>query len=227
MTDESRIRHSQAEAAVIETDGLERAKKEAANGLRQAERVREYIMGALDGRPFRLRTSTILDLNRCAIDGLDAYSGNFRPGAVIINKSSHQPPEALLVPSLVDDLCDYVNDNWKTATSVHLASMVMWRLNWIHPFTDGNGRTSRATSYLVLCTHSQVLLAGSETIPEQIVNNRTPYYEALESADETYRSEGQLTRNTVLAMEELMKAMLAKQLRSAFDTAAGEAKGRQ
>jgi Fic family protein len=222
MTDESRIRHSQAESAVVETDDLERAKKEAANGLRQAERVREYILGVLDGRPFRLRTSTILDLNRCAIDGLDAYAGNFRPGAVVINKSEHQPPEAFRVPAFVDDLCDYINDNWDTANAVHLASMVMWRLNRIHPFTDGNGRTSRAASYLVLCAHSQVLLAGSETIPEQIVGNRSPYYDALEGADRTYREEGKLSRNTVLAMEELMKAMLAKQLRSAFDTASGE-----
>lgn len=126
------------------------------------------------------------------------------------------------MPTFVDDLCEYVNDNWLKASAVHLASMVMWRLNWIHPFTDGNGRTSRATSYLVLCTHSRVLLAGSETIPEQIVENRSPYYDALEDADLTYKREGQLTQNTVLAMEELMKAMLAKQLRSAFDTASGQ-----
>jgi Fic family protein len=222
MPDESEIRHSQAESAVVKTDGIERAKTEAANGLRQAERVREYILMALDGRPFRLRIPIILDLNRCAIDGLDAYAGNFRPGAVAINKSEHQPPEHIQVPTFVDDLCEYVNDNWMTATAVHLASMVMWRLNWIHPFTDGNGRTSRATSYLVLCAHSRVLLAGSETIPEQIVENRSPYYDALEDADRTYMREGQLTQNTVLAMEELMKAMLAKQLRSAFDTASGQ-----
>ncbi len=222
MTDESLIRHSEADPAVVETDDLERAKKEAANGLRQAERVRQYILDALDGRPFRLRWPTILDLNRCAIEGLSAYAGNFRPGPVTINKSEHQPPDYSLVPTLVDDLCEYVNENWAPASAVHLASMVMWRLNWIHPFTDGNGRTSRATSYLVLCAHSQVLFAGSETIPEQIVGNRLPYYDALESADRTYREEGTLTRNTVLAMEELMKAMLAKQLRSTFDTASGE-----
>ena len=30
------------------------------------------------------------------------------------------------------------NDNWDDSTPVHLASYVMWRLNWIHPFTDGN-----------------------------------------------------------------------------------------
>ena len=222
MTDDSRIRHSQAASAIIVTDGLERAKKEAANGLRQAERVREHILTALDGRPFRLRPSTVLELNRCAIDGLDAYAGNFRPGAVQINKSEHQPPEAHLVPHLVEELCDYVNDNWQSATAIHLASMVMWRMNWIHPFTDGNGRTSRAVSYLVLCASTRVLLVGSETIPEQIVNNRTPYYDALESADATFAAEGALTRNTVLKMEELMKVMLAKQLRSAFDTATGE-----
>ncbi|MBL8221394.1 MAG: Fic family protein, partial [Bryobacterales bacterium] len=28
---------------------------------------------------------------------------------------------------------------------------VMWRLNWIHPFFGGNGRTARSASYLVLC----------------------------------------------------------------------------
>jgi Fic family protein len=221
MTDDSRIRHSEAETASVVTDDLERAKKEAANGLRQAERVRDLVLSAMEGRPFKLRTSTILDLNRCAIEGLDAYAGNYRPGGVKINKSDHAPPEAYLVPSLVDDLCDYVNENWKLVSAIHLSSMIMWRLNWIHPFTDGNGRTSRAVLYLVLCAHSQVLMAGTETIPEQIVGNRTPYYEALEAADNVFAGEGRLTQNTVVAMEELMRAMLARQLRSAFENASG------
>jgi Fic family protein len=222
MTDESGTRHSHAESAVVETDGLERAKREAANGLRQAERVRQYIMDVLDGRPFRLRLPTILDLNRCAIEGLDAYAGNFRPGGVEISESAHQPPEYIRVPTFVDDLCDYVNENWATTSAVHLSSMVMWRMNWIHPFTDGNGRTSRAVSYLVLCAHTRLLLAGPQTIPEQIVANKVPYYDALESADRVYQEEGRLTQNTVVAMEELMKAMLARQLRSAFESASGE-----
>lgn len=223
MVNESVTRHSRAESAVVETDGLERAKLEAANGLRQAERVRQYVMEVLDGRPFRLRLPMILDLNRCAIEGLDAYAGNFRPGVVEISESAHQPPEYFRVPTFVDDLCEYVNENWGTASAVHLSSMVMWRMNWIHPFTDGNGRTSRAVSYLVLCAHTRLLLAGPETIPEQIVARKAPYYAALEAADRVYQQEGRLTENTVLEMEELMKAMLAKQLRSAFDTASGAA----
>ncbi len=222
MTDESRIRHSAAEEAVVVTDDLERAKKEAANALRQAERVRQHIIDTLDGRPFKLRTSTVLDLNRCAIEGLDAYAGNFRPGGVKINKSEHQPPDAHLVAGLIEEMCDYVNENWKSVSSIHLASIVMWRMNWIHPFTDGNGRTSRATSYLVLCAHSGVLLAGSETIPEQIVANRGPYYDALEAADKRYSNDRTLSADTVSEMEGLMRAMLAKQLRGAFDSAAGQ-----
>jgi Fic family protein len=66
---------------------------------------------------------------------------------------------------------------------LHLASYVMWRLNWIHPFTDGNGRTSRAVSYLVLCIRLRALLPGKLTIPEQIEQDKTPYYRALEAAE--------------------------------------------
>ncbi|MGB5864820.1 MAG: Fic family protein [Sulfitobacter sp.] len=217
MNDE--IRHSEADQAEVVTGDLERAKKEASNGVIQAERVQQLILNVLDGRPFKLRTSTVLDLNRCAIAGLDSFAGNFRPGGVKINKSKHQPPEGHLVPELVEELCDYVNDNWTERSSIHLASMVMWRMNWIHPFTDGNGRTSRAVSYLVLCANSEVLLRGAETIPEQIVVDRLPYYTALEAADLRYEADTNLNENTVEQMEDLMRAMLARQLRGAFDTA--------
>lgn len=219
MADENRIRHSHAEAADVISDQIARAKKEAANGLLQAERVRQHIVDTLDGRPFKLRPSIVLGLNRCAIDGLDSYAGSFRPGGVVIGKSKHQPPDAHLVPELVDDLCDYVNENWETRSSIHLAAMIMWRMNWIHPFTDGNGRTSRAVSYLVLCCHAKVLLAGSRTITELIVENRQPYYDALEAADEVYKRDGHLSSKTVLAMEELLTGLLATQLRSALDAA--------
>ena len=156
MVDDGRIRHSEAESATIIEDELARAKREAANGVLQAERVRQLILDTLDGRPFKLRPSTILGLNRCAIEGLDSYAGSFRPGGVAIGESAHQPPGAHLVPELVDDLCDYINDSWSNSSSIHLAAMIMWRMNWIHPFTDGNGRTSRAVSYLVLCAHAGV-----------------------------------------------------------------------
>jgi len=109
---------------------------------------------------------------------------------------------------MVEDMCDYVNDHWHQRNALHLAAYVMWRLNWIHPFTDGNGRTSRAISYLVLCIKIGYLLPGKKTIPDQIAEDRTPYYKALEAADEA------LTRGEIdlTAMEELLSGMLAQQL---------------
>lgn len=214
MNDELRVRHSEAESASLITDPVEKAEKEAANALLQAERVQQYIMQCIDrGGNFRLRPSTLLDLNRCAIQGLDAYAGSWRPGGVKINKSSHLPPEGHLVAELVEDLCDYVNDNWDNSTAIHLSAVVMWRLNWIHPFTEGNGRTSRAASYLVLCAKEQLLLPGGYSIPEQIVENRTPYYNALEDGDQHYLMNGQrLNAGVVPLMESLLSSMLAKQL---------------
>ncbi len=190
-------------------------------GVRQAERVRERVLDALDGRPFKLRFSAILDLNRCAIDGLNAHAGNFRPAGIGINESKHEPPGAHLVPELVEELCDYVNDRWDEKSAIHLSSFIMWRLNWIHPFADGNGRTSRAVAYLVLCVKQGMLLPGHKTIPEQIVDRRKPYYEALEKADERYKETGKFTEDIVAEMESLMGTMLAVQLKSAFDAAVG------
>jgi Fic family protein len=218
------IRHSKAENVELVTGEEERATREAANAMRQTERVREYVLQAIDGeRGFKLRPSIILDLNREAIIGLDSYAGNWRPGAVEIGQSKHEPPGGHLVPSFIEELCDYVNDNWQDCSVIHLGAMVMWRLNWIHPFTDGNGRTSRATSYLVICAKSGSLLPGKSknTITDQILANRSPYYEALEAADKVYEEEGDLTLNTVKAMEDLIAGMLANQLTGYFKEAEG------
>jgi Fic family protein len=113
----------------------------------------------------------------------------------------------------VDELCDYVNDNWDR-TPVHLSSFVMWRLNWVHPFIDGNGRTSRAVSYLVLCARLRHSLPGEQTVPEFIATDRDPYYDALIECDRLYRDVAGNAAPTfdVTPMETLMKALLGRQL---------------
>ena len=124
-----------------------------------------------------------------------------------------------MVSQLIEELCDYVNDEWKEKSPLHLASYVMWKLNWIHPFTDGNGRTSRAASYLVLCLRLGYLLPGKLSIPEQIAANKTPYYRALESADNAW-AHGKID---LTAMKELLGSMLAAQLVAVHeDSQAGE-----
>lgn len=94
----------------------------------------------------------------------------------------------------------------------------MWRLNWIHPFADGNGRTSRIASYVVLSIRAGAILPGTPTIPDQIVDNRNPYFDALDAADLAWK-EG---RVDVSKMEELLGALLARQLTSFYKAAGGK-----
>jgi Fic family protein len=148
---------------------------------------------------------------------LSSYAGIFRPGAVEIGKSKHEPPPAHLVPGLVEELCDYVNDHWEGSTALHLAAYVMWRLNWIHPFADGNGRTSRTVSYVILAIRAGYVPSGSPTIPDQIVQNRAPYFEALEAADESWK----LNILDVSKMESLLETLLARQLKAIFESVGG------
>lgn len=214
-------RHSQAGDAELLTDPDEIARKEAANGLEQADLVQKLIaMCVADGRPFKLRPSTVLSLHRAALNGISKYAGNWWPADVKIAESAHQPPGAYLVPELIEKMCDYVNENWKKAAPVHLAVYVMWRLNWIHPFTDGNGRTARAVSYLVLSSAAGMLLPGDKTIPEQIISNCSPYYKALEVADEADLRGG----IEVAELEKMMASMLATQLLSVVEVATGAKK---
>jgi Fic family protein len=120
---------------------------------------------------------------------------------------------------MVEKLCDYVNDNWESSTPIHLAAFVMWRLNWIHPFADGNGRTSRILSYVVLSIRAGFVLPGTPTIPDQIVDNRSPYFDALDAADDAYSKGGIID---VSKMEELVGNLLATQLAGFYRTAGGK-----
>jgi Fic family protein len=205
-------RHSKAAEVELIADPEDRARQEARNGLRQFDDVIEKIEYWLNPeRPFQLRPSTILDLHRKALEGIHPLAGVWRTTKVAIGGSKHTPPEHHLVPGLVEEMCDYINANWQKESPLHLASYVLWRMNWIHPFADGNGRTARATSYLVLCVSLGYRLPGTRTIPAQIADEKTPYYRALEEAD---KSEGDISQ-----MEALLGRLLATQLVSVFTSA--------
>ncbi len=121
-----------------------------------------------------------------------------------------------MVPALVEEMCDYVNENLDK-TPIHLSAYLLWRTNWIHPFDDGNGRTARAVSYAVLSILCGYELPGTRTIPEQIADNKQPYYKALEAADEAWAKK----RLDVSVLESMVQEMLAKQLVSVHEKATG------
>jgi Fic family protein len=217
--DEPTRRHSVADTHDLIVDPLSKAEAEARNGLRQFDLGLRIVEDALSkGSAFRWRPSIIQALHREALQGISEFAGNWRPAGVGIQGSAHEPVGAHLVPEKIEELCDYLNEHMEDKSAIHLAAYTMWRLNWIHPFSDGNGRTSRICSYVVLCVKLGFVLNGAKTIPDQIVANRKPYFDALEAADRA-------SKNAVLdvsEMERLLERLLAVQLTDVFDRATGK-----
>jgi len=200
---------------VAYADQEDKVRKESRNGVIQAEFV---ILSASNWtRDSRITPELLRELQRLAVNQIYRCAGYFRDDAVKIEGGTHKPPRFDQVPGLVDQMCEYVNSNWPKATGGHLSAYLMWRMNWIHPFFGGNGRTSRAVSYLALCAKLGFVLPGTKTILELIDEDRDPYYKALRLAD----AEWEKGKVNVSAMEELISRLLAVQLVQIHEQATG------
>ena len=152
----------------------QKADLEARNGLLQFDEVKKLVAASQDG--FQLTPEILLRLQYIAIHDLYTCAGCFRTGPVYLVRQGpndpdlHQPGPWEEVPGHVDKMCEYVNTNFGKS-AIHLSAYVMWRHNWIHPFFGGNGRTSRAVAYLVLCALLGYDLPGSPTVPQMIADS--------------------------------------------------------
>lgn len=215
----SEDRHSRADPVELITDPQEKAQREAENGVRQFKEALEIIRSSIrkgdDAPQFALNQSIILRLQQKALEGIHPLAGTYRNSPVYIEKSEHFPPPHTDVPDLVAEMCSYINANWHMS-AIHLAAYILWRMNWIHPFADGNGRTARVVSYVVLSVKLDSVLPGTPTIPDIIAADKRPYYNALEGADDSWKR-GIIA---VADMEAMLEDMLAQQLLSATQEAA-------
>lgn len=112
----------------------------------------------------------------------------------------------------MDMFFSFIHENWGVegvgSEPTSLAAYALWRLNWIHPFVEGNGRTARAACYYLICLHYGALLPGKKIVPERIRENRDPYYEALKAADRAW-DQGHVD---VSAMADYLSELLIGQL---------------
>lgn len=88
----------------------------------------------------------------------------------------------------MDDFVNSVNRSWEETDAVVLAAYVLWRLNWVHPFINGNGRTARAACYFVLCLKAKQWLPGTTILPELIRRERVRYELGLQHADASFKA---------------------------------------
>ena len=149
---------------------------------------------------------TLWALNHIAVANISQFGGRFRQEPIYVG--SHLPPHFREVPDLMDRFISTVHENWFNWEPTELAAYGLWRLNWIHPFIEGNGRTARATCYYLLCVRSGSLLRGRRIVPERIRDNRDGYVRGLKAADKAWEA-GQLDFSELEAyLAELLEAQL-------------------
>ncbi len=125
---------------------------------------------------------TLWSLNAVAVANLAQFGGRFREQPIYVG--NHIPPHFQEVSDLMDQCISVVHENWDILDHpTILPAYVLWRLNWIHPFIEGNGRTARAASYYLMCLRNGGPLPGAKIVPERIRDDRKPYYAALAAAD--------------------------------------------
>lgn len=105
----------------------------------------------------------------------DDNAGRYRTLNVLIAGAEHRPPNSMLVANDMQNFMAWYDTTAHTMHPVERAARVHADFVKIHPFVDGNGRTSR------LLMNLELLKAGFPAALIQ-VEDRLAYYEALDKA---------------------------------------------
>ena len=122
---------------------------------------------------------TILQIHALILRGIDRQNaGRYRTVPVLISGSRHVPPQPYLIEKQMEDfLLRFREMENESIHPVDIAAYLHDELVRIHPFIDGNGRTSRLLMNLYLLRHGyvMVLLKGD-------AESKLAYYKALETS---------------------------------------------
>lgn len=167
---------------ILENNDLELyTKVQEKNLIRQYDLLTNCIEIGLKHGPTSFDKYFLWSLNHVAVANISQFGGRFRNEPIYVG--DHIPPHFRDVPDLMDRFISFVHENWFVLTPAQLAAYGLWRMLWIHPFIEGNGRTARAICYYLLCARIGRLLPGKKIVPERIRDDRKPYIAALRKAD--------------------------------------------
>ena len=120
---------------------------------------------------------TIKHIHRLLLDEILEKPGEYRTGMITVPGANVTPPRSAEIPSLIQELVNWLEQNPWEYTPIELAARFMHQLLVIHPFHDGNGRTARILMNLIL------LRNGYPTLTNISYRDRKQYLEALGEAD--------------------------------------------
>ena len=185
------------------------AKIQEQNLLRQYDLLLNCIEIGLSKGIEAFDKYTLWALNAAAVANIAQFGGRYREEPIYVG--NHLPPHFKDVSNEMDRFFSLIHENWNVLDHpTLLPAYALWRLNWIHPFVEGNGRTARAACYYLLCMRQGRLLPGSRIVPERIRDNREPYYAALQDADRHWNEGNFNVSNLASYLEGLLIGQLSE-----------------
>jgi fido (protein-threonine AMPylation protein) len=121
----------------------------------------------------------LLSFHEIVVRDIQPDAGMFRSEPILV--ADHVPPKVADVPTLIDEMLTHVCGQ---TNNFYAAAFILWRVCWVHPFSDGNGRVARMLSYLCLS------LTLCEVIDDrffgQLLERESEYHAALADADKRW-----------------------------------------
>lgn len=154
-----------------------------------------------------LSMDDLLQAHSLMMRGFISESGSFRSGGVGVFDGSrvvHMAPPAKMVPKLMKELFAFINGSPDLPWLIK-ACVFHYELEFIHPFSDGNGRMGRLWQQLLLMREDPIF----EYVPVETLvrENQEEYYSILGQCDQ----DGTSTKFIVFSLEQILAALLSFQ----------------
>ena len=149
------------ETALIINEGItisEKSMREHLEAINHAEAI-DYIKD-IARQDIEISERTIKEIHALVLHGIDRENaGKYRNVPVLISGSTHIPPQPYLLEKLMEDFIREFHRMEKDEIHpVVIAAYLHDELVRIHPFIDGNGRTSRLLMNLYLLRKGYVIV---------------------------------------------------------------------
>lgn len=156
--------------------------KELLNYKKAMDFISKYL-----GKNDPIAESIVHELHKILVKdvrGSQADPGNYRTiQNYVVNSRTHEviytPPKHLEVPRLMQELVEWINKA-ENVSPILVAGIAQFQFVHIHPFLDGNGRTARLISTLILYKTGYDF-KRLFTISEYYDKDRPAYYQAIQS----------------------------------------------
>lgn len=182
-------------AEYIETKiGASDVKDEKIIEIRNMERAMDFIDENINNFP--VNRIFLSELHKRVVENLSPErEGDYTPGIyrnknVNIMGSEHKPPDFTHVAGYMDELFTFINDGSSSKYDLLKTAIAHHRFVWIHPFSNGNGRTVRLFTYAMLVKQGFNVNQGRIINPTAVFcNDRNKYYHFLAQADSGKKEE--------------------------------------